>query len=111
MSRKGVPYDNAVAENFFSCFKCELIHLQRYDFRYAAQIDLFSYIEAFYNTLRPHSALGWLPPTLLSKDCATLLLPDSRNFEYSYDSLRFFAFFDVYFFEKGSVENRIKTPR
>ena len=28
MSRKGVPYDNAVAENFFSCLKCELVHLQ-----------------------------------------------------------------------------------
>ncbi|MBR1730067.1 MAG: DDE-type integrase/transposase/recombinase, partial [Selenomonadaceae bacterium] len=23
MSRKGNPYDNAVAENFFSCLKCE----------------------------------------------------------------------------------------
>ena len=26
MSRKGDPYDNAVAENFFSCLKCELVH-------------------------------------------------------------------------------------
>ena len=25
MSRKGDPYDNAVAENFFSCLKCELV--------------------------------------------------------------------------------------
>ena len=27
MSRKGDPYDNAVTENFFSCLKCELVHL------------------------------------------------------------------------------------
>ncbi|MEG1523999.1 MAG: IS3 family transposase [Clostridia bacterium] len=30
MSRKGDPCDNAVAENFFSCLKCELIHLTRF---------------------------------------------------------------------------------
>ena len=33
MSRKGDPYDNAVAENFFSCLKCELVHLRRFDSR------------------------------------------------------------------------------
>ena len=26
MSRKGELYDKAVAENFFSCLKCELVH-------------------------------------------------------------------------------------
>src|SRR5699024_11860218 len=57
MSRKGDPYDNAVAENFFSCLKCELVHLRRFDSRRAAQADLFTYIEAFYNTIRPHSSL------------------------------------------------------
>lgn len=62
MSRKGDPYDNAVAENFFSCLKCELVHLRRYDSRRAAEADLFAYIEAFYNTVRPHSALGWFSP-------------------------------------------------
>lgn len=62
MSRKGDPYDNAVAENFFSCLKCELIHLHRYDSRSAAEADIFTYIEAFYNTVRPHSAIGWLTP-------------------------------------------------
>ena len=62
MSRKGDPYDNAVAENFFSCLKCELIHLKQYPTRAAAQADIFAYIEAFYNSVRPHSALGWLSP-------------------------------------------------
>ncbi len=37
MSRKGDPYDNAVAENFFSCLKCELTHLKQYPTRAAAQ--------------------------------------------------------------------------
>lgn len=62
MSRKGDPYDNAVAENFFSCLKCELIHLCRFQSRRDAQSAIFFYIEAFYNTVRPHSALGWIPP-------------------------------------------------
>jgi len=62
MSRRGDPYDNAVAENFFSCLKCELIHLKQYSTRAAAQNDVFAYLEAFYNTLRPRSALGWIPP-------------------------------------------------
>ena len=62
MSRRGDPYDNAVAENFFSCLKCELIHLKHYSTRAEAQADVFAYIEAFYNPVRPHSALGWLSP-------------------------------------------------
>ncbi len=62
MSRKGDPYDNAVAENFFSCLKCELVHLKQYPTRAAAQADIFAYLEAFYNTVRPHSALGWISP-------------------------------------------------
>lgn len=62
MSRRGDPYDNAVAENFFSCLKSELVHLRHYATRTQAQNSVFEYIEAFYNHLRPHSALGWLPP-------------------------------------------------
>lgn len=63
MSRKGNPYDNAVAENFFSCLKSELVHLRQYETRAEAQRDIFAYIEAFYNSLRPHSALGWVSPS------------------------------------------------
>ena len=62
MSRRGDPYGNAVAESFFSCLKCELIHLKQYATRAAAQNDVFTYLETFYNTVRPHSALGWISP-------------------------------------------------
>ena len=41
---------------------CELIHLKQYPTRASAQADVFAYPEAFYNTVRPHSALGWLSP-------------------------------------------------
>ena len=62
MSRKGDPYDNAVAENFFSCLKCELVHHKHYRTRAEAQADIFSYIETYYNAIRPQSALNWLSP-------------------------------------------------
>lgn len=62
MSRKGDPYDNAVAENFFSCLKCERVHLCHYSSREQAKTDIFAYIETFYNSIRPHSALDWRSP-------------------------------------------------
>ena len=62
MSRKGDPYDNAVSENFFSCLKCELVHHKHYRTRSEAQADIFAYIEAYYNSVRPQSALNWLSP-------------------------------------------------
>ena len=72
MSRRGDPYDNAVAENFFSCLKCELIHLRHYSTRSEAQCDVFAYLESFYNSVRPHSALGWISP-----DSFEAMLPSS----------------------------------
>lgn len=62
MSRKGNPYDNAVAENFFSCLKCECLHLQYFHTRMQAKLTCFRYIEGYYNSVRPHSSLNWLAP-------------------------------------------------
>ena len=73
MSRKGDPYDNAVAENFFSRLKCELIHLKQYPTRASARIDVFAYLEAFYNSVRPHSALGWHSPAQFEASLLTHL--------------------------------------
>lgn len=64
MSRKGDPYDNAVAENFFSCLKCECVYLQHYVTRGAAEASIFRYIGAYYNSVRPHSSIGWLAPNV-----------------------------------------------
>ena len=38
MSRKGNPYDNAVSENFFSCLKCESLHLKTFKTRTEAKL-------------------------------------------------------------------------
>jgi transposase InsO family protein len=53
-----MPYDNAMAESFFSTLKLELAPDQAFATREAARLALFEYIEVFYNRLRMHSRLG-----------------------------------------------------
>jgi len=65
MSRKGNPYDNAMMESFFGTIKTEEIQGKVYPSRQAARVDLFSYIEAFYNTRRIHTSLAGLSPCQL----------------------------------------------
>ena len=53
MSRRGNCYDNAVMESFFSTVKSEL--RDRFDSCGEAKMELFDYIEVFYNQRRRHS--------------------------------------------------------
>jgi transposase InsO family protein len=57
MSRKGNCWDNAVAESFFKTLKVERVYQTSYFSREQAKIDLFEYIEVWYNQQRLHSAL------------------------------------------------------
>lgn len=56
------PWDNAVTESLMSTIKTECIHHRVFDTREDAEIELFEYIETFYNRLRLHSALGYMSP-------------------------------------------------
>ncbi len=67
MSRKSDSYDNPVAKNFFSCLKCECVHLRHFASRAQAMTDVFAYIETFYNPVRPHSSIGWRPPDAFAR--------------------------------------------
>ena len=62
MSRPGMPYDNAMAESFFSTLKLELMSDRAFASREAARLAVFDYIEAFYNRTRIHSALDYQSP-------------------------------------------------
>ena len=62
MSRKGNCYDNAVAESFFSSLKNELVHGRDYHTREEAKMEIFEYIELFYNRQRLHQSLGYQVP-------------------------------------------------
>ena len=60
MSRRGNCHDNAVAESFFSTVKHKLG--DRFDSHGAGKMELFDYIEVFYNQRRRHSTLGQVSP-------------------------------------------------
>jgi transposase InsO family protein len=60
MSRRGNCYDNAVIESFFSTVKSELG--EHFDSNGDAKMELFDYIEVFYNQRRRHSTLGQISP-------------------------------------------------
>ena len=69
MSRRGNCYDNAVMESFFSTVKSELG--ERFDSHGEAKMELFDYIEVFYNQRRRHSTLGQVSPAAFEKARAT----------------------------------------
>ncbi len=60
MSRRGNCYDNAVMEAFFSTVKSEVA--DRFTSCGEAKMELFDFIEVFYNQRRRHSTLGQISP-------------------------------------------------
>ena len=65
MSRRGNCYDNAVMEAFFSSLKSELA--DRFESCGAAKMELFDYIEVFYNQRRRHSTIGYVSPAAFER--------------------------------------------
>jgi putative transposase len=65
MSRRGNCYDNAVMESFFSTVKSELG--DQFASNGDAKMELFDYIEVFYNQRRRHSTLGQISPAAFER--------------------------------------------
>jgi len=65
MSRRGNCYDNAVMESFFSTVKSELG--EHFESHGVAKMDVFDYIEGFYNQRRRHSTLGQISPAAFER--------------------------------------------
>lgn len=62
MSRRGNCWDNAVAESFFKSLKNELVYQTYFYTKKQAKLEIFKYIEIFYNRVRSHSYLNGLSP-------------------------------------------------
>lgn len=60
MSRKGNCWDNAVAESFFKSLKTELIYGNKLIYKEQMKLQIFEYIEIWYNQKRRHSALNYM---------------------------------------------------
>ena len=100
MGSVGDALDNAMCESFFASLECELIDRRTFRTPAEARMELFRYIEGWYNPHRRHSALGyespinfennreraaentWAPqdigPTTTSAEPGLLLLPGRR---------------------------------
>ena len=67
MSRPDDPYDNrtgepAFAESYWSRLKAELMEDGAFLSLADARLEIGEYIDNYYNTVRLHSALGYLSP-------------------------------------------------
>jgi transposase InsO family protein len=51
-----------MAESFFATLKAELVYRRAWPTRHELEMEVFSYIEGFYNTRRRHSRLDNLSP-------------------------------------------------
>jgi len=61
-SRKGNCLDNACVESFFARLKTEWMYPGQHISRAQAELDIFTYLEVFYNRVRRHSTLNYLSP-------------------------------------------------
>lgn len=71
MGSIGDAFDNAMAESFFATLKAELIYRRAWPTRHELEMEVFSFIEGFYNPLRRHSRLGNLSPAAYERQLMT----------------------------------------
>ena len=79
MSRAGNAYDNAFAESLFSRYKAELLEGGAFRDEGCAELETFNYIEAYYNRVRRHSALGYRSPEEFEREYYRKLEESSIN--------------------------------
>jgi putative transposase len=68
MSRKGNCWDNAVAESFFKSLKTEWLYGKSFKTLEEAELEVFRYIEIWYNRKRRHSSLDYKSPEQFLND-------------------------------------------
>jgi putative transposase len=62
MSEADNPYDNAFMESCFSRMKAELMQDKSYETIESARVEIFEYIEEYYNRKRLHSSIEYNSP-------------------------------------------------
>jgi len=79
MSRRANPYDNAWTESFMGTLKREMLQGGRFDDLADAKLELFDYIDGYYNNHRKHSAIGYLTPNQFETNAAIQSQLNSSN--------------------------------
>src|SRR5690606_41502359 len=75
---KGNCWDNAVAESFFKSLKTELIYGNKLISKEQMKLEIFEYIEIWYNRKRRHSALNYATIEEFNKDRKSTRLNSSH---------------------------------
>jgi Integrase core domain len=70
MGSVGDAYDNAMAESFFASLECELIDRRVWKSFAQARMEIFTWIEGWYNPRRRHSGLGHKSPVNFEREQA-----------------------------------------
>ena len=68
MGSVGDAYDNAMAESFFARLECELIDRRVWKSFAQARMEIFTWIEGWYNPRRRHSGLGQRSPVNFERE-------------------------------------------
>ena len=63
MSGRANPYDNAWTESFIGTLKHEMLQGGCFENAQDARLEIFEYIDGYYNTRRKHSSLGYKSPS------------------------------------------------
>jgi len=85
MSRKGNPYDNAMAESFMRTVKLEEVYINEYTAFSDAFANIEHFIEIVYNQKRLHSSLGYRTPDEIEAHYhhaqSTLAIPETVSLQ------------------------------
>lgn len=85
MSRKGNPYDNAMAESFMRTVKIEEVYINEYRAFTDAFANIEHFIEIVYNRRRLHSSLGYRTPHEMETEYhqaqSTLAIPETVSLQ------------------------------
>jgi transposase InsO family protein len=111
MSRPANPYDNASCESFMRTLKREEIHANTYRDLEDLRAHIEEFIERYYNRIRLHSALGYVPPEEFEQAAAQPGQADGCGAA----SMSFFRHGEIYRWEKEHVPqngelNRPSSP-
>ena len=68
MSRRGNCYDNAPMESLFHTLKTEFVYKQKFQSIDQGALEIFEWIECFYNRKRIHSSIGYKTPFAAMED-------------------------------------------
>jgi putative transposase len=62
MGSVGDCYDNAMCESFFATLECELLDKKTFNDKTTGKLEVFDFIEGWYNPIRRHSKIDYLSP-------------------------------------------------